>query len=207
MVAMSGIRVPGPGHYRLSFLVGGLLAEEAAIAAPVYLKLCDWRATRAALDHGNLLHCRTRASAVRTSRELVQRMQTLADAEVEYLASAPSTDRKLLLWVSACSRYEFVAEFAEEVLRDKFLLGVGVLATEDFERFWASKTLWHEELEALQPSTQRKLRTNLFLAMLQAGLLTEDGLIVSPLLSREGEVFLGQRTPSDVRCFPVGGAC
>jgi hypothetical protein len=204
---MSGIRVPVPGHYRLSFLVGGLLAEEAAIAAPVYLKLCDWQATRAALDRGNLLHSRTRASAVRTSRELVQRMQTLTDAEVEYLASAPSTDRKLLLWVSACRRYEFVAEFAEEVLRDKYLLGVRSLATEDFERFWASKTLWHEELESLKPSTQRKLRTNLFLAMRQAGLLTEDGLIVSPLLSREVEVFLGKRTPSDVRFFPMGGAC
>jgi len=190
----------------LSFLVGGLLAEEAAIAAPVYLKLGNWTAVRKALDEGNLLHARTQASAARIARELVQRMGTLTDAEVKYLVRASSPDRKHLMWMAFARRYEFVAEFAEEVLRDKFLLGEARLDADDFERFWSGKALWHEELDNLKDSTRRKLRTNLYLAMRQAGFMTRDGLIVSPLLSVEVVRFLKARVPSDVRFFPVGGA-
>jgi hypothetical protein len=175
------------------------------IAAPLYVRLGDWQTVRAALDKDNLLHARTRASAVRTGRELVQRLGTLTGEEVKHLAKAPSPDRKHLMWAAFARRYEFVAEFAEEVLRDKFLLGVTTLTSEDFERFWVSKALWHDELEALKPSTRVKLRTNLFLALRQAGFLTEGSLIVSPLLSREVTAFLQDRRPSDIRFFPVGG--
>ena len=192
--------------YRLSFLVGGLLAEEAAIAAPVYAKLGDWALTRKALDEGNLLHSRTQSSASRTGRELVQRMSSLTDSEVRHMASATSPDRKHLMWAAFARRYKFVAGFAEEVLRDKFLLGAKSLDADDFERFWAGKALWHDELDGLAASTRRKLRTNLFLAMRQAGFLTEGGLVVSPLLSAEVVRFLKARTPSDIRFFPVGGA-
>jgi hypothetical protein len=177
------------------------MADQAAIAAPLYLRLHDWPATRAALDQDNLLHARTQASAVRTARELVQRMETLTDEEVEHLASAPSPDRKMLMWAAFCRRYALVAEFAEEVLRDKYLIGVATVMAEDFERFWAGKALWHDELEAIKDSTRAKLRTNLFLAMRQAGMLTEEGLIVPPLLSPDVARF----TQGEVRFFPVGG--
>jgi hypothetical protein len=203
---MPAERVSTPGSYRLSFVVGGLLAEEAAIAAPIYLDLRGWQATRAALDRDNSLHARTWASAVRINRELIQRMETLTDDEVEYLGSAPGPDRKVLMWAAFCRRYALVAEFAEEVLRDKHLVGAVTLAAEDFDRFWAGKALWHEELEGLKDSTRTKLRTNLFLALRQAALLTEEGLIVPPLLTAEVTRFLEARTPSEVRFFPVGGA-
>ncbi|MDR2895222.1 MAG: DUF1819 family protein [Propionibacteriaceae bacterium] len=200
-----GTQASSVPRYRLSFLVGGLLAGEAAIAAPLYLSLDDWKSTRAALDASNLLHARTQASAVRTSRELVQRMATLTDAEVTYLATASSSDRRHLMWVAFCRRYVLVAEFAVEVLRERFLLGTLVLETADFERFVSSKSLWHEELEVLKPSTLRKLRTNLYLALRQAGLLTEQGCIIPALLSRQVRAFLDDQRPSDIRFFPTSG--
>jgi hypothetical protein len=197
-------------RYRLSFLVGGLLAEEAAIAAPVFLRVGDWVETRQALDKGNLLHARAQASAVRTGRELAQRMETLAQAEVKHLVNAPSPDRKHLMWAAFCRHYALVAEFAEEVLRDRYLLGDLTLAPNDFERFVSSKALWHEELDAIKPSTRRKLRTNLFLAMRQADLLTAGGRILPALLSGEVAQFFNARQPNDIRFFPtsapVGGA-
>jgi len=191
--------------YRLSFLVGGLLAAEAAIAAPVYLQCRDWAETRAALEKDNLLHARTQASAVRTARELVQRVACLSDDEVEYLVAAPSPDRKHLMWAAFCRRYDLVAEFAEEALRDRFLLGDLHLVPDDFERFWAGKALWHPELDAVAASTRTKLRTNLFLALRQSGMLTTAGLIVPPLLSDVLVKLLQARTPSDIRFFPAGG--
>jgi hypothetical protein len=194
-----------PGRYRLSFLVGGLLAGPAAIAAPLYVEMGDWTAVRAALDAGNLLHARTLATAQRTGREVVQRMSTLMPDEVAYLATAPGTDRRHLMWVALARRYALVAEFADEVLRDRFLLGAGTLGPADFDRFWASKARWHDELTALRPSTRTKLRTNLFLAMREAGLLDTGGAIVSPLLSPRLTAFLGARSPSELRFFPIGG--
>lgn len=188
--------------YRLSFVVGGLLSTEATIAVPLYLRLHDWIAVRSALVEDNLLHARTRATAVRLAREVVQRMSTLNDAELSYLATALSPDRRPLLWAAACRHYEIVADFAHEVLRGSCLCGIDALSAADFERFWDVKALWHSELEETRPSTRAKIRTNLFLAMRQAGLLEEE-CIVEPLLSREVRVFLDQRSPSDLRFFPV----
>jgi hypothetical protein len=129
----------------------------------------------------------------------------LCDVEVEHLLHSPSADRKHLMWVAFCRRYEMVGEFAEEVLRERFLLGVDVLSPEDFEMFWARKLLWHEELDVVKPSTHRKLRTNLFLAMRQADLLNGENVIQPPLISRQVGEFLSARNPSDLRFFPVLG--
>ena len=183
-------------------MVGGLLSTEATIAAPLYFRLHDWTAVRSALTEDNLLHARTRATAVRLAREVVQRVSMLSDAELSYLATALSPDRRHLMWAAACRHYEIVGDFAHEVLRDSYLRGIEALCAADFERFWDAKALWHSELEVTKPSTRTKIRTNLFLAMRQAGLLEEGG-IVAPLLSREVRILLDQRAPSDLRFFPA----
>lgn len=191
--------------YQLSFVVGGLLATEAMVAAPLYLELRDWTAVRKALNADNLLHTRTRSTAVRLTRELIQRLSVLSDVEIAYLATAPGPDRLHLMWAAMCRHYGFVAEFAQDVVRDHYLLGVSQLVPADFERFWDSKALWHAELEKARPSTHTKLRTNLFLALRQSGLLADDATLVSPLLSPEVLALMDARTPSDRRFFPVGG--
>ena len=191
--------------YQLSFVVGGLLATEAMVAAPLYLELSDWTAVRKALNADNLLHARTRSTAVRLARELIQRLSVLSDVEIAYLVTAPGPDRLHLMWTAMCRHYVFVAEFAQDVMRDHYLLGVSQLVPADFERFWDSKALWHAELEEARPSTRTKLRTNLFLALRQSGMLADDATLVSPLLSPEVLALLDARTPSDRRFFPVGG--
>ena len=191
--------------YQLSFVVGGLLATEAMVAAPLYLELSDWTAVRKALNADNLLHARTRSTAVRLTRELIQRLSVLSDVEIAYLVTAPGPDRLHLMWAAMCRHYVFVAEFAQDVVRDHYLLGVSQLVPADFERFWDSKALWHAELEEARPSTRTKLRTNLFLTLRQSGMLADDATLVSPLLSPEVLALLDARTPSDRRFFPVGG--
>lgn len=197
------VRPTAPAPYRLSFVVGGLLSAEATIAAPLYLSMRDWPAVRTALTEDNLLHARTRASAVRMVRELVQRLSTLSDAELAYLATALSPERGHLMWAAACRHYVIVADFAQEVLRDHYLRGIADVSAADFERFWEAKELWHSELESAKPSTRAKIRTNLFLAMRQAALITDDGGVTAPLLSREVRGLLGGHCPSDLRFFPV----
>lgn len=172
---------------------------------PLYLELRDWAAVRRALNADNLLHARTRSTAVRLTRELIQRLSVLSDVEIAYLVTAPGPDRLHLMWAALCRHYVFVAEFAQDVVRDHYLLGVSQLVPADFERFWDSKALWHVELEETRPSTRTKLRTNLFLALRQSGMLADDATLVSPLLSPEVLALLDAHTPSDRRFFLVGG--
>lgn len=190
-----------PERYKLSFSVGGLYLQGGPVAARLYLDLRDWAAVRVALDADNLLQARTESSARRWGRELVQRLEELTDSELALLADATADERAQLMWVAACRRYELIAEFAEEVLRERFLLMAPDLTPEHFEAFVRGKTLWHPELAALEESTLRKLRTTLFLMMREADFVTAEGFIIPTVLSARVRDELAKRDPSDVRLF------
>lgn len=191
------------GRYKLSFSSGGLYVQGAPIAARLYLELRDWAAARAALDADNLLQARTEASARRWGRELVQRLSELSDAELEILTDATADERAQLMWVATCRRYQLVAEFAEEVLRERFLLLATDVLPEHFEAFVRGKAMWHDELNQLERSTMTKLRTSLFLMMREADFLTEEGVIIPTLLSGRVQADLAGRVPSEIRFFPT----
>ena len=190
-----------PERYRLSFSSGGLYLQGAPIAAKLYGELRDWSAVRAALDADNLLQTRTQSSAKRIGRELVQRLEELTDAELRLLTEATADERAQLMWVAVCRRYEIIAEFAEEVLRERFLLMAPDLLPEHFDAFLRGKTLWHPELAELEESTSRKLRATLFLMLREADFVTSGGRIVPTVLTGRVRDERVKRTPSDVRLF------
>jgi hypothetical protein len=194
-------RAGNSAHYRLSFSVGGLYLQSAPIAAQLYLDLGNWAAVRAALDADNLLQARTVSSAKRLGRELVQRLEELTEDELALLTYANAEECAQLMWVAACRRYDLVAEFAEEVLHERFLLMAPDVTTEHFEAFVRGKSLWHPELDELEESTLRKLRATLFLMMREAGLVTAEGGIVPSVLSERIRQEFAKRDPSDVRFF------
>lgn len=191
-------------RYALSFTNGALLMREAAIAAPLYLKEHDWAKVRALIEEDNLLQSRTVASGRRFARETAQRLAVLSDAELELLIDATATERSHLLWAAACRRYDLIGQFAEEVLRERFLLFAPSLDHDDFDGFIRTKALWHEELADLKDSTLRKLRSNVFRMLVEAGLLSDDGRIQQAVLSARVADALAERAPSDVRFFPTG---
>lgn len=188
-------------RYKLSFSVGGLYLQGAPIAARLYLDFGNWAAVRTALNAENLLQARTASSAKRLSRELVQRLEELFDDELALLTDATVDERAQIMWVATCRRYLLIAEFAEEVLRERFLLMAPDLTTEHFGAFVRGKMLWHPELVELEDSTLRKLRTTLFLMMREADFLSKEGLIIPTVISARVLNELLKRVPSDVRLF------
>ncbi len=194
---------PRRTRYALSFTSGSLLMREAAIATPIYLRDRDWPEVRRRLEEGNLLQARTHASCHRLSREVVQRLTVLTDDELELLMDCTNSERGHLLWTAACRRYELIAEFAEEVLRDHFLLLTPTLTHADFDSFMRRKALWHEELAELKDSTTKKLRSNVFRMLIEAGLLTESYSIIEAMISTRVGERLAAQVPSDVRFFPT----
>jgi len=190
-------------RYALSFTAGALLAREAVLLAPLYLEHRNWEQVRDLTVERNLLQARTQSSGARLIRETLQRLRALTDRELALLVEATASERGYLLWAAACRRYEFIGEFAEEVLRERFVLLAPTLGYEDFDSFVRLKTLWHEELAELSPATLEKLRATLFRMMREAGLLSKDGDIIPAVLSDRLTEGLDSRTPSDLRFFPT----
>ena len=107
------------------------------------------------------------------------------------------------MWAAACRRYDLIGEFAEEVLRERFLLLAPTLDHDDFDSFVRSKALWHDELadaqglDAAQASLER-------VQMLRGGRpAVGDGHIIPAVLSDRVAAVLSARTPSDIRFFPT----
>lgn len=190
-------------RYALSFTSGGLLAREGEAVAAIYLDSRDWQTTRAHVVDGNLLQARTISSLVRLARETVQRLEALGDDEIELLVAGSPTEQHHLMWTAACRRYTLIGDFAEAVLRERFLLMKPTLDTDDFDRFITGKSLWHPELDELKASTRQKLRQTLFRMLREAGLRTDAGDIVPAMMSERVTEMLDRRMPTDLRFFPT----
>ena len=197
------MRHSADSRYSLSFTTGGLLAREAAVLAPVYGKLRDWAKVRDTAVEENLLQARTHSTGVRHVRETVNRLSVLSERELEILADVTATERGHLMWAAACRRYELIGEFAEEVLRERFLTLAGTMSYEDYDTFYRAKAMWHDELDDVTDLSYKKLRQVLFKMMVEAGLVTEQGVIEPVLLSTRVTDCLTERSPSDIRFFPT----
>lgn len=195
--------VRDPQRYLLSFTSGTLYLSGAPIAADLYLRFHDWADVRESLRAKNLLQARTASTAMRWSFELVNRLETLTDGELELLLDATGDELDQLMWAATCRHYAIIGEFAEEVLRERYLLLQPELKTEHFDAFVNEKALWHKELGEISSSTYQKLRSNLYKMLREGGLITEGGIIIPTVLSvRVREQFV-KHTPSDIRFFPT----
>lgn len=196
--------IPKQGQrYALSFTTGALLSREAALLAPLYIEGRDWEQVRDQAVAGNLLQARTHSTSVRLVRETLKRLSALADDEIELLVEASASERAHLMWAAACRCYALIGEFAEEVVRERFLVLASTLRYEDFDAFVRTKALWHEELTQIKDSTLQKLRSNVFTMLREAELLSEAGYIMPAVPSERVAAALSARTPSDLRFFPI----
>ncbi len=102
------------------------------MVAGLYLKNRDWQLTRDLVRSDNRLQVRTAAASLRISKEVVARLEHLDAPELECVVEGNVRERGYLLWAAACRRYEFIREFAVEVLREYFLTLRQVLSLKDF---------------------------------------------------------------------------
>jgi hypothetical protein len=96
-----------------------------------------------------------------------------------------------------------VRDFAREVLREHFVLMRRQLKLSDFDAFFNSKALWHEELDQLAKSTQSKLRQNLFRMMRDAGFINDQYSVLQAMPSPALVQLLAQRGVDELTIFPV----
>jgi len=191
------------GRYRLSFTSGSLYHRESVKLAELYLSLRDWEEVRAQALRDNLLQARTESTAKRTCREAIARLNALGDGELAFLSEANYQDQAHILWVGVCRLYRFIADFAVEVLHERFVAMKLDLGFEDFDAFFNRKSEWHDELDNASVSTRNKLRQVLFRMLREAGLLTRDKTINAVVLSPRLVELLRQHNPDEFLYFPV----
>lgn len=169
--------------YKVSFTTGGLYFQEAIKIASLYLQCQDWAAVTEKAKKENFLQARTGNSIVRTSREVIQRVQTLTEEQLVLLIEGNLTDQKQILWLAVCKHYSLIMEFATKVIREKVFQLNFQLDLIDWDAFFNSKAEWNDELDQLTVSTREKLRQVVFRMMHEADILTRENTIQTAVLS------------------------
>lgn len=199
---MTPIASPSTG-YRMSFTAASLCIRESAILAQRYLDLSNWEQVSSEAFSENLLQVRTQSSLRRLLRELTTRLETLSPAELELLTKATEPHQAQVLWLAVCRCYPFVAEFAAEVVRERYLSLKYELPLDEFDAFFNRKAQWHPELDSISPSTHNKLRQVLYRLLREAGLLsaqcTIQGIQLNPRLAK----LLHQGCAEETLYFPT----
>lgn len=187
----------------MAFTTGSLFHRESVKLAALYLDLGDWDAVRDRVITENLLQTRTLNTLKRVCREVISRLRTLSLSELEVLVESSRQEQAYLLWIAVCRRYGFIADFAAEVLRERYITLKNHLTHEDFDIFFNRKSEWHLELDEIAPATRGKLRQVLFKMLREADLLTENNMIHAAMFSPRLLELLHQGRREDVLRFPV----
>ncbi len=190
-------------RYSMSFTTGSLFHRESVELAALYLDLGDWNSVRDKVIAENLLQARTLNTLKRVCREVISRLKTLSPDELEFLVEGNHQEQAYMLWLAVCRRYRFIADFAVEVLRERYITLKSDLTFDDFDSFFNRKSEWHLELNEISPATRAKLRQVLFKMLRDANLLAANNGIHAAMLSPGLLDLIRQSSRRDILNFPV----
>lgn len=176
--------------------------QETLIAARTYLELGDWSATRKAIIDENLFRLNAVSSRKRVSGEIVKRLRALSDDEVRFLVSSSGDDRCAMLWVAICRTYQFVRDFSQQVLAERYDHSATDLPTEVYDVFFDSQAEVHPELDRLTKLGRGKMRSVVFKMLRECRLLDDDNRITPLCTSPAFAEALGENRADGLALFP-----
>ena len=190
-------------EYVMSFTAGALLHRESVRLAEQFAHQRDWLALRQAGLAENLLQARSQRTSKRLFGEIIARLKRLTESQLALLANGTEEDQRHILWLAICKRYQFIREFAIEVVRERFLQLGPPITRGDYESFFSAKAAWHPELEDFGSSTRDKLRQNLFKMLRDAELMSDAGYVNGAFLSPAVLRVLVKDSVANLMVFPV----
>ncbi|MEK8225279.1 DUF1819 family protein [Oerskovia sp. M15] len=170
-------------RYSLTFVSRALLVRETVLLAELREPGESWESVRDRAVRENIVQGRAYRSGVRLTREAIRRLVVLTDAEVALLLDSTMSERAQLMWAAACRAYSFIGDFAEQVLRERYLLMTPTLTVEHLAAFIGSQSVWHPEVAELTESMSRGVKQTVFRMMREAELVTAAGAILPVLLT------------------------
>lgn len=189
--------------YKLSFTALGLALPDSIKVAEVFLACDDWARTRQILTDNNLLQSRTLSRNKRVIHELILRLSLLTQEQLLLLVEGSLEEQKQLLWFAVCKTYDFIRDFAIEVLHQKFLVIDKMLTNYDVNAFFLQKVDSHEELERITPSTKTKLLSQVFHMVQEADLVNTSKQIIRVIPSRRLAIALKPDADFAYQIYPA----
>lgn len=171
-------------EYRLSFGTGGLYVTESAQLILSFDELGDWSEVIEDAVEKNLLQFKSTQSTRRAVREICTRLKNMTPRELDFFQNADPFDQSLMCWLACCRTYEFIGDFATQVLLENFASYKLDLDYAAFDFFCEEQAQFHPELEEVTESTRKKLRQILFRMMREAGILSDDNRIIAGIASQ-----------------------
>lgn len=187
----------------MSFTAGALLQPESVTIAKLYLEVGDWDLVKEKVIAENLLQSRALSTLKRLSHEIIARLETLSIDELTLLTESEYQDQAYILWIAICRYYRFIADFATEVLRERFITFKPDLQHSDFDTFLNRKCDWHSELDSLSVSTRKKLRQVLFKMLRDANFLDSRNNIQATMLSSRLIGIIKHNDSRDIKYFTI----
>jgi hypothetical protein len=187
--------------YSFSFTTGALFVPETLAIARKFVHLRDWKSVSAVTHSENLLRQRTTASTTRMLREIRHRLEELSPEELDFLVGADPTDQRLLLFIAACRRYRFIAEFTAEVMFPKAHTAETQLYPGDLSRFIDERSLNAPEVEKLTDKSRAKVRQVILRILSEAGLMdsTSSRKLQRPMPSRPLAALISKNDSKQLR--------
>ena len=171
--------------YTFSFTGASVLIAETLAIAEEYNRLNDWRAVEKSLLDNNLLNKIKQATFKREFSEIKKRLSLLTQYQLQLMIQGSLNDAKAMILLSLVKSYSFLHDFIIEVIRNKYLLFDTVISDIDYIRFVNTKSLSHNELNAITEATAKKVKQVVFKLLVQVGLITHsrNGSILKPILN------------------------
>lgn len=187
----------------ITFPSRGLCQNESEKLTELYLILKDWSAVKDKAIAENLLQARTTSTSRRSCIELISRLETLKESEIDLLIHGNVQEKDYLLWLAVCRRYQFIADFAVEVVREFFISQKTELSRDEFFAFFNRKSDWHTELDKASTLRRTKVARVVFQLLREAGLLNAKNIIQAALLSRRLLEVISSINRQDLLFFPA----
>ena len=163
--------------YSLSMSGSSVRRPETLETARMYLEIGDWKEVRRRVIDENVYQLNAISSRKRVAGELVKRLSTLTDDEVNFLVSSYGDDQSAMLWVSVCRTYEFVSTLSVSIIKDRYNSGIPSFTEGAYEAFFEQEAEIHPELDKLTEEGRKKMRNQILRMLVECDLVSEDGTI------------------------------
>ena len=189
--------------YPLSFTGASLCPHAMADIARAYLKQGDWAATREYVIENDVLTTARNSTAARRLNELVLRLETLSEEEIEFLANANVFELRQMCYIACCRSYPFLRSFVQHVLLPKALSYQYDVRDSDYARWFDQEAVSHPRLNEITESTRDKLKSRSFALLAEAGIIDSARTrnITPPQVSYEIERMIARHQPEDGALF------
>ena len=191
-----------PAKYCLSMSGSKVRMEESMLAAEMYNESKDWDAVRRRIVDENLFQLNAVSSRKRITAEVVKRLRTLTDGELEFLGGSYGDDRCAMLWIAVCRTYQFVRDLSEQMIAGRYNRTIPDFTAEAYDAFFEEQAEIHPELVALSDESRKKMRSQVFLMLSECRLLSADGKITPLHPTPMFKAAVDEARRDDLRLFP-----